>query len=504
MNNDILYNCAKAYKSLMDYEFKLILDNSYTEVTLKFDENDFMHLTSIEKLDDLWEIEHISSKNLLKLILDKKLTFDRLTDSKYFEKLKYPSESSSSIKYSIKDRLLALTHLYSYLHNCDSQNMVVYKWLRDVHQSSRPHQSKINANFLIVFCDTAEKKVDDEKVCSFFVSDRKNGSGSGVSIFPTDLSYSDDGTTTLAQYEILSVNEICKTDELKNCTLIECSIERLKQAQEGAAKEDQRRTIADDLKKLKKMREKHLSKPENAAAKRNYVKRLEIFATSSVYTSEMLATVVKQLNDACEYTNDNTIKMQMKREIEFIQGILDSRQTQSQQLLMEESAPNIMNFQAPPIVGISSGGVAVLAQTPDFASLFSPIINLWERIKSTMKSLFTPPANSITHNADMPSIDVTADQQDIQKQSGAAEEKYAVSRTSSTLSEAHQSEPRSPYYKARATDQEIAVLEQAGITVQRSKKGKESDGKTAIRFDAVHKEKAKQLLNAVQAPKQKR
>lgn len=60
------------------------------------------------------------------------------------------------------------------------------------------------------------------------------------------------------------------------------------------------------------------------------------------------------------------------------------------------------------------------------------------------------------------------------------------------------------YHKLRATDQEIAALEQAGIAVQRCNKGKESDGKTAIRFDAVHKDKAKQIMNGIHDPKQKR
>ena len=70
--------------------------------------------------------------------------------------------------------------------------------------------------------------------------------------------------------------------------------------------------------------------------------------------------------------------------------------------------------------------------------------------------------------------------------------------------EGHKNEPFPLYYKARATDQEIAALEQAGITIQRCKKGKESDGKTAIRFDAAHKEQAKMILDGLCAAKQKR
>lgn len=60
------------------------------------------------------------------------------------------------------------------------------------------------------------------------------------------------------------------------------------------------------------------------------------------------------------------------------------------------------------------------------------------------------------------------------------------------------------YHKLRATDQEIAALEQAGISIQRCKKGKESDGKTAIRFDAAYKEQAKMILDGLCAAKQKR
>ena len=60
------------------------------------------------------------------------------------------------------------------------------------------------------------------------------------------------------------------------------------------------------------------------------------------------------------------------------------------------------------------------------------------------------------------------------------------------------------YYIVVATDQEIAALEQAGIPIRRCKKGKESDEKTAIRFDAAHKEQAKMILDGLRVARQKR
>lgn len=74
--------------------------------------------------------------------------------------------------------------------------------------------------------------------------------------------------------------------------------------------------------------------------------------------------------------------------------------------------------------------------------------------------------------------------------------------TSNTI-KVHQNSSPSPYI-IRTTDQEIAALEQAGITIQRCKKGKESDGKTAIRFDEAHKEQAKMILDGLRVAKQKR
>lgn len=158
MAKDILYDCADAFRKIMDYEFNFTLKNDLKDITLRFSDTDFMHLTSLEKLEDLSELNGISSQNLLNMILNKELTYDRIQESVHFDELKYTGNPTLNTEYTIKDRLLALTNLYTYLDNMTPENTTIHKWLRDVNPNDRPYRSKINADYLIQFHDSVGKK----------------------------------------------------------------------------------------------------------------------------------------------------------------------------------------------------------------------------------------------------------------------------------------------------------------------------------------------------------
>lgn len=74
MSDDLLYDCAVAYKKLMRHEFEIALsiDKSIKEFTVVFESNQFRHLSGLEKLDDIDEFKEKNSAALLNKILKRK------------------------------------------------------------------------------------------------------------------------------------------------------------------------------------------------------------------------------------------------------------------------------------------------------------------------------------------------------------------------------------------------------------------------------------------------
>lgn len=311
---DLLYQCAKSYKELMDYEYYIVLDNPYKELTITFNAHEFMHLSSIQKLKDLMEIQDLSSERILDMILNRKLTFERIQESIYFSKTEIDS-------YNIEDRLIALKNLHNYLHNMTSKNTSAFRWQRNAPYNERPNNSEINGTLLIVFGDVVEKKHENETVCTFFIEERKNDNVA-ISIFPTNKSYSNDGRRSVPEYEILSVDELCKTT-LKSFNIIKCSDERLLQAKNRFIISSQLYIIKNDLKSLKSKRSVYHNTPTESTCQK-YDKQKNIFANSKIYTVEMLSDVITRLNSQLADPHNSEVKEHISEEIAFVQSLIDN------------------------------------------------------------------------------------------------------------------------------------------------------------------------------------
>lgn len=331
MPNDVLYNCAVAYKKIMDYELTFVLKNDMKVVTLQLSDKDFMHLTSLEKLDDLSELTDISSQNLLDMILNKELTYARIKESVHFDELKYIGNSPLNIE-TITDRLIALISLYDYLDKVTLENTTIHKWLRDVNPNDRPYRSKINADYLIQFHDSVSKKSQDERTCAFFISSKADSKiNYGVSIFPTDKPFDRDERKLSVQYEILSAESLCISTGIKK-QLISALPEQIQSAQNIANQKDQNRTISNDIKSLKNKRNKVIENP-SVGNQNKYNKQLAIFKNRNIYTADMVKEAINRLNDQLSAAPNDKAADMIKEEIKFLQDdLIDRQQNPPQQI----------------------------------------------------------------------------------------------------------------------------------------------------------------------------
>lgn len=329
MSNDILYDCANSFHTLLDYEYKLVLsvDKTIKEIELVFSPSEFKHLAALEKLEDKPIFREMTSRDVFNDILQQKITYNDIADSQFVNS-SLNDISKNNVEYYITDRITELTNLYNYLHNMSRNNMNIYMWNKNVPSNLRPNFSDINADILIEFKNTVTNKNADEKTCTFFIGTSKNQKSVAVSIFPTDVSYSDDGRIKLPEYQILSADEICKSTGVVT-HLIECSSEELQKAEISALKKDQSITISNDLKALKSKRKAFIKAPENQSAEAAYKKKLAIFKNPNIYTEDMLNEVMERLLSQAKDNHNVDSAPYIKGEIQYIYKELRQRQQKS-------------------------------------------------------------------------------------------------------------------------------------------------------------------------------
>lgn len=321
--SDVLLECAQSYKKLMDfeYQFKLNLSGEIIDYKLAFSKAEFKHLVGLEKLSDLLKYTKLSSEKILDNILSNKITYSSLCESSQIDD-KINGASANNIEYFLYDRIMELTQLKNYFAKITNHNINIYKWDKSTSSNKRPNHSEISADILMVFSNKSFKKIDSEKTCAFFIKTRRDICR-GVSIFPTDISYSNDGKIKLSEYKILSTTEICKSTG-KSTTLIQCTPEELRKAQEASLRKDQSITIKNDLKSLKSKRNDYVSKPDEKT-RTAYKKRLSIFQNRNIYTFEMLEIVADRLKAQLDDPHNCAVSETIKNEIEYIKNEAEQR-----------------------------------------------------------------------------------------------------------------------------------------------------------------------------------
>lgn len=160
MNNDLLKNSAIAFKKLLDKEYFIEIGRKGKSSTFKiiFEEDDFKHLSGINKLTDLPTIYKMPSNLLFKNAVSENITDKDLIPSTKFN--------------SIKERLENLKNLEYYLN----KNMAVFKW-----DKSKAKSSKITADFML------EEKSDNKKKAYFFLKEKNNFFGTEKTLKITEI-----------------------------------------------------------------------------------------------------------------------------------------------------------------------------------------------------------------------------------------------------------------------------------------------------------------------------
>lgn len=174
MSEDLLYDCAEAYSILMNYEFEveLSVNKSIRTFLLSFQSNQFKHLAGLEKLKDVHEFRENDSTDLLKKILNRELTIHNVNESSFAD-IKINENSPNNVEYYVVDRIRELANLYDNLHNMTNDNLHIHIWDKDCIAQKRPNHSKIAADYMFEFQNSATQKADTETTCAFFLKSKK-------------------------------------------------------------------------------------------------------------------------------------------------------------------------------------------------------------------------------------------------------------------------------------------------------------------------------------------
>lgn len=164
MENDKLYDCAAAYLKNSEYEYKIELYNSgkVSETSFVLNKSHFMHLSGLEKLNDIINQSEISSSELLNKILNGDITYQGISESSLWGDV-FNDPQKNDVTYTLDDRIDTLANFREVLN---SGNVKAYAWNSDCHRSQRPYNSEIAADFMLVF-EPENKKTPDERIYAF-------------------------------------------------------------------------------------------------------------------------------------------------------------------------------------------------------------------------------------------------------------------------------------------------------------------------------------------------
>lgn len=328
-NNDKLYNCAASYARLTDYEYKISLYNNgaIINATLNLDIGSFMHLAGLEKLSDLTLFSNISSGRLYENIMCGQITHQNACESSAWS-TPLNDPQTNNVTYSLDDRIETLTNFRDLLNN---HLVKAYSWNPDCHSSQRPYNSEIKADFMLVF-EPENKKTYDERVYSFFKLDKNNPEiAHGISQFPTDRTYNNDGRISVPEITVMSLIEHDKVNNVDR-VIFELPAEERQRLLEKSLKNSEYATIKLDLKQLKSKRTKYLE-TDTPSAKTAYEKRLSIFGNKNIYSADMLKSVAERLAAQEQDPNNKQAKDLISKELDYIRAELESRMiTQNSEL----------------------------------------------------------------------------------------------------------------------------------------------------------------------------
>lgn len=322
MENNKLHDCAVSYRQNTTYEYNIKIFNSgeIKNISFSFMPSHFMHLAGLEKLSDIIDPSVINSEQVYRKILRKNITYSDVTESEFWNTpLNDPQKNN--VTYTLDDRIDTLTNFHDLLNN---HYVKAYSWEADCHKSKRPYSSEIKANFMLVF-EPQNPKTSDEKIYAFFRFDKDNPNiAHGVSQFPTDRTYNNDGRRSVPEITVMSFIEHNKTTKTNN-VIFELPAEEQQRLIANSQKKAEFAIIKKDLRQLRSNRAKFLQS-STERNQRAYEKKLSIYSNRNIYSSDSLKAVIKMLEDEADSScNEQTNKL-IFGEIKHIKSELSARE----------------------------------------------------------------------------------------------------------------------------------------------------------------------------------
>lgn len=341
--------CINKYDDICEREFQFFLsDNDNTfNISLCFSPKQFLHLSGISKIDshpiiDKFKQNSTGFFNYFQYPYEKQDVIDnnaseiyKLAEKTVAVDTTLVQQKESKKTYHVNDRLNELENLYNYFISSiydDSNkdcNIHFYEWIRDGNENSRPHYSKIVADYLITF----DKSSTEENVCFFVKKDDVTGKCIPISIYPSDISYSNDGRITLPECKILRAIEI---DLDKTKVLYELPAEKIQditsKLDEKKKLKEKNKRISNDLKRLKSKRVALSKDPQNEKLQEEYKKRKKGFfkslKTDPLYsTIEVIKDIISRLEDQMNDPHNSETTDFINDEIEETRKILQEKQS---------------------------------------------------------------------------------------------------------------------------------------------------------------------------------
>lgn len=375
-NPDELQRCAVAYQKMINdkiqYQVKIFSEGNITNFEIKNTPFDFQHLTAVheKKISDIWEVNNLprlSSKNFLNEILDNHFSYYNVEKSNfYFDDIKKPENMTDEefesaketaktdhkmFKSKLSDRLSALENLYSIMKHAGFEEtdsdfvLKIYKWDKTTRKENRPHDSTIEADYLLEFYD---RNNPDKPFVDFFVIENKKGCYNGVSIFRSPFTYSCDTEQektirketalknhrtpppdrNVSEIEILSVTETQEKSSDKTVIMTK-SDEYIKQC-EKESKETQRKSAYKEILKTENKKIEsiinNLKKNRMCKSPKQQREYDKIFSKLNTDGTEgLLKTLLKRLSSSKADAKDNNLSEKIDSEIEKINNIAESK-----------------------------------------------------------------------------------------------------------------------------------------------------------------------------------
>lgn len=181
---------------------------------------------------------------------------------------------------------------------------------------------------MLVF-ESDNPKTSDERIYAFFKLDKNNPNiAHGISQFPTDRTYNNDGRRSVTEITVISLIEHDKANNVDR-VITELPVTEQQRLISESAQRSVNSVVAKDLRQLKGKRYKYF-KTQTEANLKAYERKLEIFDNRSPYINEMLKEAENRLAAQSQDIHNSDVEDLIIKEIELIKKELATREKKAE------------------------------------------------------------------------------------------------------------------------------------------------------------------------------